>query len=557
MHDESSSSSDSDTECLMCGLVPGEPSRSTPRRAASPAQPRPGDAKVGLLYDSCMELHDGPEHVERPARVIVLYAKLQEEGLLERCSRLVARPATDPELRLAHSAEHIKKVDGMFAAQYKHGKADLRDESYCFADGCGDLYLCAHTATAARYAAGCCIEGTLAVCRGSVQRSLAVVRPPGHHAECERAMGFCFFNNVAAAALTALQQPGIRRVAVLDWDVHHGNGIQNILYDRPDALYISIHRDPSNFYPYHSGFRDELGIGAGTGFNVNVPWLERGMRDADYKAAFALLIEPILAAYAPDLVLVAAGYDAAEGDPLGGCKVTPDGYAWMTERLLRHAGGRLVLALEGGYNTRMTSLCAAACLHTLLAGAAPPPAAATGPASPTVAAPGVGDVLPSTHCHDSLKLVYEAQAAHWEPLRGRTWAEAWDAYLQELNAILPASSGSGAQGPGAQGVSLQDAFAARRARAAAAARSAAAAAAGAAAILEVVRPAAVASVTVTEVTKDGPVEAGVQGRSSVGSGVGAQGRAAAVVGKGNGDAVARTGAEDEELTSPEWPATQV
>ncbi|GFR45035.1 hypothetical protein Agub_g6402 [Astrephomene gubernaculifera] len=423
--DDSSSSSSDSTESLPIEFSPADAARAGPSQTQAPTAPVPGDAAVGLLYDPSMELHLGPDHYERPARIIQLHATLEEQQLMGRCWRLVARQATDAELLLAHSEEHIRKVDSLFTQLYPSRPDSLADAAYCYADGrMQDVYLSEGTAAAARCAAGCCVQAVQSVLSGTVSRALAVVRPPGHHAECERAQGFCFFNNVAVAALEALRQPGVRRVAVLDWDVHHGNGIQDVLLRRPDALYLSLHRDPKRFYPYHSGYLGEAGEGPGTGFNVNVPWLKKGMADGDYMAAFRLVVEPILSAYQPDLVIVAAGFDAADGDPLGGCKLSPEGYAWMTERLMRFAGGRLVLALEGGYNTRVTSWCAAACLRTLLEGRAVPQL------------PADKEHLWPAESHNSLKLVYEFQRQYWPVLRGRSWTEAWEGHLKEVVGML-------------------------------------------------------------------------------------------------------------------------
>ena len=185
-----------------------------------------------------------PWHKERPLRVAALFQQLHAEGLLPRTHPLAPRRATDAELLRCHSAEHIAAVDGTFESAFEAARPERRGENangpYVQVDG--DIFYNAHTATAARFAAGCCVEAALAVASGAVASALAVVRPPGHHAECDRAMGFCFYNSTAVAALAALAAPGVARVVVLDWDIHHGNGIQNMLYERDDALYISIHR---------------------------------------------------------------------------------------------------------------------------------------------------------------------------------------------------------------------------------------------------------------------------------------------------------------------------
>ncbi|KAG2446981.1 hypothetical protein HYH02_008135 [Chlamydomonas schloesseri] len=423
---------------------PAGQERARPSHVLEPTSPAPGDARVGLLYDNSMERHMGPDHYERPARIIAVHEVLQEQELMGRCWQLVSRQATDSELLLGHTEEHIRKVDALFDTAYPARPESLAGAGYCFAEPAGaekgDVYVCGDTAAAARMATGCCVEAVSQVLSGAVSRALAIVRPPGHHAECERAQGFCFFNNVAVAALAALQHPDVKRVAVLDWDIHHGNGIQNILLQRPDALYLSLHRDPKRFYPFTSGFVGEVGAGPGEGFNVNVPWLKKGMGDGDYMAAFSLVVEPVLTAYDPDLVLVAAGFDAADGDPLGGCKVSPEGYAWMTERLLRFAGGKLILALEGGYNNRVTAWCAAACVRALLEGAACP------------GLPRSKEHLWPAESHDSLKRVYEVQRQYWAPLRERSYGDAWEAHLREVNLMLGSNSrakrGSGTGGGG-------------------------------------------------------------------------------------------------------------
>ena len=184
-------------------------------------------------------------------------------------------------------------------------------------------------------------------------------------------VGFCFYNNAAVAARTALRHPGVNRVLILDWDVHHGNGIQDILYEDPDVMYVSLHRHGNDFYP-GTGAADETGRGAGAGYNVNVSWEEKALGDADYLAAFDLVVDPIARSFDPDLVIIAAGFDAAEGDPLGGMRVTDQGYALMTDRLTRLAGGKCVAALEGGYGLTATASAAASTLSALLGFATPP-----------------------------------------------------------------------------------------------------------------------------------------------------------------------------------------
>ena len=204
----------------------------------------------------------------------------------------------------------------------------------------------------AALAAGGVLRATEAVVRGEVRNAFCAVRPPGHHAEADRSMGFCLFANAALAAEAAIADHGLERVAVVDFDVHHGNGTQHLLEHRPDVLFVSVHQHPDDCYP-GTGYAREVGTGRGVGFTLNVP-LPPGGGDAAYAAAFAEQIVPKLDAFAPQLVVVSAGFDAAAADPLAQMKVSTAGFAAMSGALLgvaeRHADGRLVSVLEGGYD---------------------------------------------------------------------------------------------------------------------------------------------------------------------------------------------------------------
>ena len=192
------------------------------------------------------------------------------------------------------------------------------------------------------------------------------MRPPGHHAEPDVIMGFCFFNYVAAAAALLKDECGLDRILVVDWDVHHGNGTQRMFYSDPSVLLVSLHRyEDGAFYP-GTGSMHECGAGPGLGYNVNIPWPHGGVGDGAYLAAFERIVMPIARAFKPQAVLVSAGFDAAAGDPLGGCCVSPHGYACMTNMLRGLAGGRLVVALEGGYNLRSIATSMEAVLRVLL-----------------------------------------------------------------------------------------------------------------------------------------------------------------------------------------------
>ena len=231
------------------------------------------------------------------------------------------------------------------------------------------IYFNTTTFGCALLAAGGTINISRAVVSGYVKNAIAIVRPPGHHAECSRPMGFCIFDNVAIAAKVCQQDfSDCKKVLILDWDVHHGNGIQQAFYTDPSVLYISLHvHEDGNFYP-SGNYGDHLhcGMDAGLGKNINIPWPTKGMGDADYMFAFQHVVMPVASEFDPDLVVIAAGFDAADGDQLGGCHVTPACYAHMTHQLMSLAKGKLVVCLEGGYNLRSISKSALAVTRTLV-----------------------------------------------------------------------------------------------------------------------------------------------------------------------------------------------
>jgi acetoin utilization deacetylase AcuC-like enzyme len=304
---------------------------------------------TGLLFDQRFLLHRAPyDHPEHPGRLVAIKERLDADGLTARGIGIPARPATDEELLAIHTPEHLAAIAATERAEFRQLDPDT--------------YTSRESHAAARLAAGGLVDITLAVARGQIANGFALVRPPGHHAEADRAMGFCLFNNVAVAARAAQEQGVAAKVLIVDWDLHHGNGTQHSFWDDPSVLYFSTHQFP--FYP-GTGAIEEVGGGEGCGFTVNVPW-PGGMGDPEYLAAFDRVLLPVARAFDPDLVLVSAGFDAAEGDLLGSMRITPAGYAAMTSRLLGLAGGRVVLALEGGYNLDAISASATACLRVLL-----------------------------------------------------------------------------------------------------------------------------------------------------------------------------------------------
>lgn len=335
---------------------------------------------TGLAFDNLMLKHacmcgDNSAHPEHSGRLQSVWARLVETGLSGRCDRLRSRKATQEELQVIHSESHAM----LFGTnQLNRQKLDTSRVSFVRLS-CGGVGVDLdttwnefHTAAAARMAAGCVIDLAFKTAKGDIQNGFAVVRPPGHHAETELAMGFCFFNSVAIAAKLLKQRlPEVRKIFILDWDVHHGNGTQQAFYDDPDILLMSIHRhDDGNFFP-GTGGPTECGSGPGIGFNVNIAWsggLDPPLGDAEYLAAFRTIVMPIARDFSPDVILVSAGFDAAIGHapPLGGYVVSPSCFGHLTRELMQLANGKVVLALEGGYD--LPSICDAAqeCVRALL-----------------------------------------------------------------------------------------------------------------------------------------------------------------------------------------------
>ena len=296
----------------------------------------PASGPLGYVLDEVFAQHHAPAgHPERPARAAAVRDALLAAKLPERGVAIATRPASDDELVRVHAAAYLEEL-----ARTVPGNTGWLDPDTYFSPGTWD---------AARAAAGSVCALATGALDGRIGRGLAVVRPPGHHATRDRAMGFCLLNNVAAAAAAA-RAAGAARVAVLDWDVHHGNGTQDIFWDDPSVLYLSVHQFP--YYP-GTGAPAELGGAAARGATVNVG-LPVGAGDADYLAAFDHVLVPALDAFRPELVLVSAGFDAFVDDPLAGMRVTHAGFAAMARRLRavaeRHAEGRIVAVLEGGYD---------------------------------------------------------------------------------------------------------------------------------------------------------------------------------------------------------------
>lgn len=309
-------------------------------------------ARTALITDSLFLRHDPgrghPESPQRLARTLEVLGQVPLEGAVS----VSPRAATAEEIGRVHGQELVSALARL------DGKAAMID---------ADTYTSPDSYRAAVLAAGAAVTAVEQVLGGSVDNAFALVRPPGHHAEPDRAMGFCLFNNAAIAAEHALAM-GVKRVLIHDWDVHHGNGTQAAFYGRRDVLYQSVHQFP--YYP-GTGAAQETGSGAGVGYTVNCP-LPGTQGDGDYGAVFQELMLPTADAFSPELVIVSAGFDAHEDDPIGGMMVTERGFAGMCMEMLRiaraHSGGRIVLLLEGGYSLPGLSRSVHACLEVLTGG---------------------------------------------------------------------------------------------------------------------------------------------------------------------------------------------
>uniref|UniRef100_A0A3B5MT32 Histone deacetylase n=1 Tax=Xiphophorus couchianus TaxID=32473 RepID=A0A3B5MT32_9TELE len=341
-----------------------------------PVKPR---FTTGLVYDSLMQKHqcmcgNTNSHPEHAGRIQSIWSRLQETGLRAQCECIRGRKAALEELQTVHSEAHVL----LYGTNPLRQKLDCSITPMFVRLPCGGVGVDSdtiwnevHSSSAARLAVGSVVELVFKVATGELKNGFAVVRPPGHHAEESTPMGFCYFNSVAIAAKLLQQRLSVSKILIVDWDVHHGNGTQQAFYDDPNVLYMSIHRyDDGNFFP-GSGAPDEVGSGPGVGFNVNVAFtggLDPPMGDSEYLTAFRSVVMPIADEFAPDIVLVSSGFDAVEGHPppLGGYTLTSKCFGYLTRQLMTLAGGRVVLALEGGHD--LTAICDAseACVAALL-----------------------------------------------------------------------------------------------------------------------------------------------------------------------------------------------
>lgn len=320
---------------------------------------------TALIYDPIFMEHLTPRmHPERPQRVEAAVKTIEALGWLERAGlvQLAPRAASVDELAAVHDRAYIQAVEDMsrlVAMEEAHGGRRSR----YFAP---ETYVSARTYEAALKAAGAPLTALDALMKGEIDNAFCLVRPPGHHALPDEAMGFCLFNNVAVAAQYAIEQHGLERVMIIDYDVHHGNGTQDIFYEDPRVLYFSIHQSP--FYP-GTGLSDELGEGEGLGTTINVP-LPATTGFHIYDAVFRQVMAHAADRFDPQLMLVSAGFDAHWNDPLGEMNISTAGFAKLNQFIIelakRLCNGKLVMVLEGGYDLDAVAGCVATCVNLLL-----------------------------------------------------------------------------------------------------------------------------------------------------------------------------------------------
>ncbi|XP_029288791.1 polyamine deacetylase HDAC10 [Cottoperca gobio] len=357
---------------------------------------------TALIYDEEMTKYkllwvDPACKIEVPERLTVSHEALIKSGLADRCVSVPVRQATDADILLVHSEEYLEAVKKTPYMTLE----DLKEFTLQY----GDVYFHPNIYHCAKLAAGAALQLVDSVMTGKVRNGMALVRPPGHHSTRSAANGFCVFNNVAIAAQYAKQKYGVKRVLIVDWDVHHGQGVQYCFEDDPSVLYFSWHRyEHQKFWPQlRESDYDNVGKDKGAGFNINVPWNKVGMKNSDYLSVFCHVLLPVAYEFSPDLVLVCAGFDSAIGDPEGEMRASPDIFAHLTHLLMNLAGGKLCAVLEGGYN--LTSLPQSVCqtVQTLLGDPAPRPANLNGPCE---------SALESLHCSRSAHRPYWSCLKH-------------------------------------------------------------------------------------------------------------------------------------------------
>ena len=302
--------------------------------------------KTGFYTNSIYLEHDTGFHPENANRLRAIQNKLSTEGLFENLVLQQGRPATLAEVQMLHTEKLISEIE----IASNNGVKTLHSS---------DCIISPQTFNAALHAVGSVLDAAIEVAERRLENAFCAVRPPGHHAENNVSMGFCFFNNIALAAEFLSREMGFKRILIFDFDVHHGNGTQHFFEERSDIFFVSMHQDPLSCYP-GTGFSDERGRSAGLGFTLNVP-LQPGMEDKEYLQTFFTLVKPQLLEFDPDFVLISAGFDAHRDDPLASLNLTEATFIELTKELKllaeHSAGGRIMSLLEGGYDLQALSSC--------------------------------------------------------------------------------------------------------------------------------------------------------------------------------------------------------
>jgi acetoin utilization deacetylase AcuC-like enzyme len=303
--------------------------------------------KTGFVYHEKFLTHDtGVGHPEKPERLKAVTAHLQQIGLWQKLHHLFIDLAPLEIIYKVHTPDHVKLIKDRCLLAAKQGYSALDQ---------GDTVVSEDSYEVGLLAVGGVLAAADAVMSGVLENVFCAVRPPGHHAESTTPMGFCLFNNAAIAARYAQEKFGLKRIAIVDWDVHHGNGTQEIFYSDPSVFYISLHQSP--FYP-GTGIQTEIGEGEGRSFNLNCP-MRAGSGEKEYLEAFHREIIPKLDGYMPELIIISAGFDAHKDDPLANINLTDDSFRIMTEMVSdiaeKYSNGRIISVLEGGYNLNSLS----------------------------------------------------------------------------------------------------------------------------------------------------------------------------------------------------------
>lgn len=325
--------------------------------SCEPAAGPKGSKKTAFVYrDFYLRHNELPGQVEHPDRLRAVMKHLKETGVLDQVERLSPRPAPLEWILQVHTPQHLDRI--------REACLWIKDEGAGI--DTGDVSVTGRSFDVAVCAVGGILGAVDAVMSGRVNNAFCAIRPPGHHAMSNMSMGFCLFNNVAIAARYIQRRYGLGRVFIVDWDCHHGNGTQEIFYEDPTVFYFSTHQSP--FYP-KTGFADETGAGKAVGTKMNV-LLKKNTGDAEVIRIYREQLTPAILAFKPDFILISAGFDAARGDLLGGCDLTPQGYAAMTRIVKELAAtcckGRLVSTLEGGYSIRALPPCVEAHVRALM-----------------------------------------------------------------------------------------------------------------------------------------------------------------------------------------------